>query len=287
MKKIVSISAGVILLIAIIAFSFVFVTRKTFTYDKVNEIVKDSIHSKKGYSDTYYIKMIIGDEANDVFINYFDNKKIEDLYLDYQTNSILYARGAIKEKPTFTELQNYIQERVNKYEEEFFIKTNHEASNQFFFKLNNASDDYRLPEGMNKYMKLTFSQALQDILALVVTISLIIAIIFGRETKMILTYLCVIFATSGVGNFILSRLIINKDVSVMMEAILNKMSKSYTITAVILIIIGVLCIGAYILIKQFYHPVVRRDIEQEIENEVYNSYIEKQQRQYYNNMNKR
>jgi len=288
MKKAISISAGVVFLIAAIAFSFVFVTRKTFTYDKVHEIVKENIHSQPTYNNTYYIKMILGSDANEIFVKYFDNNKIETLYLDYYTNSILYTRGAIKDKPSIDELLNYIQEGITKYEQEYMVKTNKEASSQFFFDLNNnANNDFYLPTSLDSKFKIAFNQTLQDSLALLVTISLILVIIFGREVKMILTYLSAIFGIGGIIEFVLSRLIINKDVSSAMVEILNKMSKSYIGFSVALIIIAILCMVAFFLIKKFYHPVVRRDIEQELENEVYNSYIEKQQRQYYNNMNGR
>jgi preprotein translocase subunit SecF len=75
----------------------------------------------------------------------------------------------------------------------------------------------------------------------------------------------------------------NKEVNDIMFTILNKLSKSFMLTSILLIILGLLCILAIILIKKFYHPVVRQDIERELEEEVYQSFLEKQQKQYFNN----
>ena len=285
MKKIISITSGIILLLSIIAFSFIFITRKTFTYNKIYETVKKEIHKQESYSNTYYIEMIIGNKDAAVLYTYFDNNKIEELYLDYYTKGILYERGILEEKPSFDEIQNYIQERMRKFNSETIdtMYSDKEHINKFFFDLNNSTNLFYIPEKTNKLLKIAFNQKLQDLMALLITVSLILMIMFVRDINSILMYLSAIFITSGIGNFIVSRIIRNKEVNDIMFTILNKLSKSFMLTSILLIILGLLCILAIILIKKFYHPVVRQDIERELEEEVYQSFLEKQQKQYFNN----
>ena len=101
MKKFISTIAGFILILAIFVLSFVVITKKNLTVDNLSKVIKTVYHSRDSYTDDYFIKLVNGSNTTDNYKKFFDNEEIEDLYIKFFAEYVLYSNGVPNVETTF------------------------------------------------------------------------------------------------------------------------------------------------------------------------------------------
>ena len=258
MKKIVSTIAGFILIISIFFFAFIITSKRFLTVDNISGIIKNVYETSDTYTDDYFIKMINGSSSKKNFNKYFNNEEIEELYIKYFAEYILYSNGVPNtEKPNIDELKNKVDNYIEKYEEETGLEAPREGSFTFFYDLDkNMAKTSFISDKVKKIVEFVFNKNVKNICLAIILICTVIIIILNREVTKILIHISSIFLSNGIGLLLIKNIIDNYGEKYVTNRflirLLSELNSRFTKLYIIYFIIGVLTLLAFILIKVLY-----------------------------------
>jgi len=255
MKKLVSNIAGFVLIIAIFLLSFIVIAKKNLTVDNLSNIIRNVYHSRDTYSDDYFIKLVNGSNTSDIYKRYFNNEEIEDLYITYFSEYVLYANGVPNvEKPEFNELKEKVDGYLENYETSTGLEADRTQSFKFFYDLDeNMAKTAFLSNKIKKIVPFIFNKNVKNAMIALVLVCIVIIIILNRDVKQILLHISSVFISNGIGIFILKKLIDNYSNeltnNVFLLNILGTISKRFNAIFIASLIIGFGALLIFILIK--------------------------------------
>jgi len=255
MKKLVSNIAGFVLIIAIFLLSFIVIAKKNLTVDNLSNIIRNVYHSRDTYSDDYFIKLVNGSNTSDIYKRYFNNEEIEDLYITYFSEYVLYANGVPNvEKPEFNELKEKVDGYLENYETSTGLEADRTQSFKFFYDLDeNMAKTAFLSNKIKKIVPFIFNKNVKNAMIALVLVCIVIIIILNRDVKQILLHISSVFISNGIGIFILKKLIDNYSNeltnNVFLLNILSTISKRFNAIFIASLIIGFGALLIFILIK--------------------------------------
>ena len=255
MKKLVSNIAGFVLIIAIFLLSFIVIAKKNLTVDNLSNIIRNVYHSRDTYSDDYFIKLVNGSNTSDIYKRYFNNEEIEDLYITYFSEYVLYANGVPNvEKPEFNELKEKVDGYLENYETSTGLEADRTQSFKFFYDLDeNMAKTAFLSNKIKKIVPFIFNKNVKNAMIALVLVCIVIIIILNRDVKQILLHISSVFISNGIGIFILKKLIDNYSNELnnnfFLLNILSTISKRFNAIFIASLIIGFGALLIFILIK--------------------------------------
>ena len=258
MKKIISTLTGFILIIAIFVFAFIITSQRFLTVDNVSKILKNVYEKSETYQNDYFIKMVNGSNSKDNYNKYFNNDEIEELYIKYFAEYILYSNGVPNsEQPNFNELKEKVDGYIEKYETETGLEANRESSFKFFYDLDeNMARTSFISNKVRKVVQFIFNKKVKNISLAIVLICIVVIIMLNREPTRILMHISSIFISNGIGMVLIKKAIDNYRIKNVTNRflidILNELSNRFTILLIISFVIGGIALLAFILIKIFY-----------------------------------
>ena len=290
MKKIISNIVGFILIIAIFVFAFIITSQRFLRVDNISKIIKNVYEKSETYTDDYFIKMINGSHSKDNYNKYFDNDEIEELYIKYYAEYILYSNGVPgMEQPNFDDLKEKVDGYIEKYETETGLEANREASFKFFYDLDeNMAKTAFISKTAKKVVRIVFNKNVKNISIAIILICLIVIVMLNREPTRILLHISSVFLANGIGMVIIKKVIDDyqtKNVTNrFLVDLLRELSDKFSILYIISFIIGGLALLAFILIKIFYKRKEAPEIK-EITRAAVPNYVTDPNNLSYNNSN--
>jgi len=255
MKKIISNIVGFILIIAIFVFAFMYTAKKFFTVDNLSSVIKTVYEKSESYSNDYFIKMINGSSSKDNYNRFFDNDEIEDLYVKFFAEYILYANGVPNtEKPDFNELKDKVDGYIEKYEQETGLTANRDSSFKFFYDLDeNMYKTAFISPTIKKVVAFVYNKNVRDITIGIILLCIVIIIMLNRDISRILLHISSVFISNGVGMVVIKFLIDHYSdkyiTNRFMLKVLKDLSGNFTKLYIYSFIIGGATLLAFIIIK--------------------------------------
>ena len=274
MKKIISNLAGFILIMAIFVFSFVVITKKNLTVDNLSNVIKTVYHSRDTYSDDYFIKLVNGSNTTDNYKKYFNNEEIEDLYIKFFAEYVLYSNGVPNvEKPEFNELKEKVDGYLEDYETSTGLDADRTQSFKFFYDLDeNMAKTSFISKRVKKVVGFVYDQKVQDITIAIILACIIIIIILNRDIKQILLHISSVFISNGVGALILKILIDKYSHEITLNdfllKILGELSIKFKNISIICFAIGFTALLIFFLIKILYKRKDKPQLQQVTETAI-------------------
>lgn len=268
MRKLISTIAGFVLIIAIFLLSFIVIIKKNLTVENLSNTIRAVYESRPSYSDDYFIKLVNGTNTKDTYKKFFDNEEIEDLYITYFSEYVLYANGVPGiEKPEFNDLKNKVDGYLEDYETQTGLEADRTQSFKFFYDLDeNMAKTAFISNKVKKIMPFIYNKNVKNIIIAVILVCIVIMIIFNRETMQILLHISSVFISNGIGVLILKILIdkYSKDVTTndFLLKIMNNVSVKFTKIYIICFVIGFGALLIFLLTKIFYRRKDKPEIKQ-------------------------
>ncbi len=252
MKKLLSGLLTIIMFVALIFTTALFITRQAFSGDSMGKMMFAVLEEENGNDADNLIEGIMGDEYNEDIEEYFNIKKLEKELGNFISDYFLYVSGVNKDKPELDELRDLVEDAVEKYEDEEGTKVDDEEIDIFFDELEAELDaNELLDDEVTDVMAIIFSGGLLYGSMAVVVLCLALIYVLNKDIKKTVKRAGILFIIDGILVFGLGALLnALSNAQADLKSILGIVVNLFNTGAIICIVIGIVLIVVSKVLKK-------------------------------------
>ncbi len=270
MKKLLSGLLTIIMFVALIFTTALFITRQAFGGDSMGKMMFAVMAEENGNNADNIIEGIMGDEYDEDIEEYFNIKKLEKELGNFVSDYFLYASGVNKDEPKLDKLRDLVDDAIEKYEDKEDVKIDDDEVDIFFDELEDELDDTEfLDDEVADVMKIIFSGSLLYGSMAVVIVCLALIYVLNKDIKKTVKRAGIAFIIDGILVFGLGALLntaigSEQELKSIIEIVVNLFNTG----AILCLILGIALIVVSKVLKKNTNIASSNEAIQNLDNSV-------------------